>query len=82
MLEAARAARRLEGAGWCGDEGQGRWQAKKFMAVEYSISKILGRHQNVEYFLILQKLLEKYSKILRKCFQGTGNSVYSNYYQN
>ena len=30
------------------------------MAVEYSISKILGRHQNVEYFLILQKLLVKY----------------------
>ena len=32
------------------------------MAVEYSISKILGRHQNVEYFLILQKLLQQYSK--------------------
>ena len=25
------------------------------MAVEYLISKLLGRHQNVEYFLILQK---------------------------
>ena len=41
-----------------------------FMAVKYSISKILGRHQNVEYFLILQKLLEKYSKNTSEVLSG------------
>ena len=40
------------------------------MAVEYSISKILGRHQNSEYFLILQKLLEKYSKNTSEVLSG------------
>jgi hypothetical protein len=40
------------------------------MAVEYSISKILGRHQNVEYFLILQKLLQKYSKNTSEVLSG------------
>jgi hypothetical protein len=40
------------------------------MAVQYSISKILGRHQNVEYFLILQKLLVKYSKNTSEVLSG------------
>ena len=43
---------------------------RSLMAVEYSISKILGRHQNVEYFLILQKLLEKYSKNTSEVLSG------------
>ena len=28
MLEAARTARMPRGPGWCGEKGQGRWQAK------------------------------------------------------
>ena len=31
MLEAARTARRMRGPGWCGEKGQGRWQAKKLL---------------------------------------------------
>jgi hypothetical protein len=33
MLEAARTARRLRepGSGWCGEKGQGGWQAKKLL---------------------------------------------------
>ena len=31
MLEAARTARRLMDPGWCGENGQGRWQAKKLL---------------------------------------------------
>ena len=31
MLEAARTARRLRDPGWCGEKGQGRWQAKKLL---------------------------------------------------
>ena len=46
-------------------------QGREFvMAVQYSISKILGRHQNVEYFLILQKLLQKYSKNTSEVLSG------------
>ena len=29
MLEAARTGKRLRDPGWCGEKGQGRWQAKK-----------------------------------------------------
>ena len=31
MLEAARTVRRLRDPGWCGEKGQGRWQAKKLL---------------------------------------------------
>ena len=31
MLEAAQTARRLMDPGWCGEKGQGRWQAKKLL---------------------------------------------------
>ena len=31
MLEAARTARKMREPGWCGEKGQGRWQAKKLL---------------------------------------------------
>ena len=52
------------------------------IAVEYFKSKILGRHQNVEYFRTSRNYSKNTRKILRKCFQGTRNGIYSNYYKN
>ena len=40
------------------------------MAVEYSISKILGRHQNVEYYTSTRNILEKYSKNTSEVLSG------------
>ena len=42
MLEAARTARRLREPGWCGEKGQGRWQAKALLewaAKELALSR-------------------------------------------
>ena len=43
-MGAARAARGLRGPGWCGEEGQGEWQAKELLgwacaAKELTISR-------------------------------------------
>ena len=49
MLEAARTARRLREPGWCGEKGQGRWQAKKLLgwaAKELATSR---RHLKLQY---------------------------------
>ena len=51
------------------------------MAVEYSISIILGRHQNSEYYTCTSTILKNTRKILRKCFRGTRNIIYNNCYQ-
>jgi len=46
MLEAARTARRLRDPGWCGEKGQGRWQAKKLL--EWAAKELTTSRKDLE----------------------------------
>ena len=46
MLEAARTARRLGDPGWCGEKGQGRWQAKKLL--EWAAKELTMSRRDIE----------------------------------
>ena len=46
MLEAARIARRLREPGWCGEKGQGRWQAKKLL--EWAAKELTTSRRDLE----------------------------------
>jgi hypothetical protein len=46
------------------------------MAVEYSISIILGRHQNSEYYTLTSIILEKYSKNTSEVLSGGVNLIW------
>jgi hypothetical protein len=46
MLEAARTARRLREPGWCGEKGQGRWQAKKLL--EWAAKELTTSRRDLE----------------------------------
>jgi hypothetical protein len=46
MLEAAKIARRLREPGWCGEKGQGRWQAKKLL--EWAAKELATSRRDLE----------------------------------
>jgi hypothetical protein len=46
MLAAARIARRLREPGWCGEKGQGRWQAKKLL--EWAAKELTTSRRDLE----------------------------------
>ena len=46
MPEAARTARRLREPGWCGEKGQGRWQAKKLL--EWAAKELTMSRRDLE----------------------------------
>ena len=46
MLEAARTARRLREPGWCGEKGQGRWQAKELL--EWAAKELTTSRRDLE----------------------------------
>ena len=46
MLEAARTASRLRDPGWCGEKGQGRWQAKKLL--EWAAKELTMSRRDIE----------------------------------